>query len=188
MSREAIIIYCDACDITGSDSGGRDYFVYRFADASEVYAPQAMGWCGACTKIRVIEHLPALSKIEGSTAEHQRKILEIPKKRFWQSGRKARETERYHVDQLHVLALWHRLLTERMSAPRCLTCGSTDVAALDLYGKKLGNYDFPLTMQHPGCGGTFHAKRSSYRFNFSRFGKIVLNPEGSVIEKVEVPA
>jgi hypothetical protein len=98
------------------------YLNYKLADGSLLHVDQQAAWCPDCGRFVVAEFLPDLGELEKSLAELRAgDVKRLECLNF--VGRSAAE----EMEQLSRRVAWRRA---RISAPRCLECGSPESVPL----------------------------------------------------------
>lgn len=121
---------------------------YEFEDGVHLNIKRTFVWCAGCQGVQWGESIPDLEDLE-------KLLVDLPS------------------SDLERRIAWRR---ERVSGPRCLECGSTDICPLESSETKSGKLKWML-QQHPGCGGRITVLRVPV-LALDR-GWITYSPEGT---------
>lgn len=148
----AYVCVCDRCEgefhIQGVfSSDGADYWMYRLASGVRFPLLKAHGWCTECDTVCQHEVIPGAREISAQLESLDQARRDFSAGKAYPFGESraaiALEAERNQ-------GVW-RDWAQTRTAPRCLTCGSTEIAPstrLDAPADGLA-----LELFHPGCGG-----------------------------------
>src|SRR5690606_6177850 len=110
---------CDLCNKGWSIFRLQGLFTYCLPDGSYAWIDRDFRWCNGCEGFSAVERLPdeheLTLSLENAKNEHNKK----------------------HIRENEAAIEWRKL---RMSPPKCLYCGSSDILETD-------------PVKHPGCGG-----------------------------------
>ena len=180
MSLESLSIRCEACDFASSSMRIWGQYVYKTSPHSVIYVNRTAGWCYSCQNIAPIEDF--------TDYEDMKQELQV----YIEKRNKHEKTIRYSLFSYvskehrrirdHIWQLSDRLIfcDERVSPPKCLECGSTDVVPVKLpyYSD---NDKHPLDFTHPNCGGKLYIKNTLIRFTM-RFSERFYDAEGNRLD------
>lgn len=182
MSMSFISFHCDRCDYASSSMVMWGRYSYLW-NGQEVPLNRDLGWCSGCSAISVIEVFAAPQKIEEEKRRLTRLNIELAEeraaldqRRSWSSklvGLEPKPSRRVRSfeGQIHNLertieanARRAEIWAARSSPPRCLRCGSKDIALLpprpDIPEGQTG---IGFGFFHPGCRGEIRASHSGIR-------------------------
>src|SRR5690349_7122426 len=103
---------------------------YEVLDGSTVWIEQAFVWCDACREVRWGEKVPDLAELErklASTRARDPKLVDF----FLSLDSKYETLDEQiarRIAELESQIAWRR---RRVSPPRCLECGSTEIIPLE---------------------------------------------------------
>lgn len=133
--------HCDRCDTKFSYIFTHGW--YYDLNGQTMHIAVAPAWCFDCCRLRNAEKLPSIEECE-------RQIEDLSQQRTAKRSRLARPKA---LEEAMLRLQWRR---NRVSDPRCIWCGSTNLQFLD---KDPQSGLLPFT--HPDCGGTI-SHTSSY--------------------------
>ena len=167
MSMPFSIIQCDCCSKRWVTHDFWGIHTYRLPDGRDADVDRAFAWCNTCNDLMWMERLPRPEEVQGKLDEAARELEEYepPKERLLFGFIKQRVdpgsdfTEIYQKTLRNAEALrdWH---TIRKSSPKCLTCGSTDVQEVNLWGDQEKE-----VIRHSNCSGAFRVEQSEIRIS-----------------------
>lgn len=153
-------------------------------------------WCSDCKDITNGENLPTIKELEQSITEIEKELDEMNanlksleseynKRRFFKS-KKLEERIRYVeydilrkkeylTEELQVI----KWISQRISAPRCLSCGSTNIIQLE-YIEINENYFKLINIQH-NCGGSINKLCDPDLMLFYGLETLTVDSEGRLI-------
>jgi hypothetical protein len=158
---------CDACGYTARLR--HILRSYKCGDGlpDRVTIEQAPAWCAGCRAVVSAETIPGVDTI-------QRDI---------DSCTDADDESQEHLDRLRRRLAWRK---ERQAGPKCLECGSQDLAFVRIEepeDEELDQEEIIHPMEHPGCGGTL-AIVNWNGFSLNRLW-IFYTPDGDKIDTFE---
>ncbi len=129
------IIRCSRCSLEQPFERIHGYYYVHDDEPDEWPIDTQDGWCAACGTVATLERLPTLYEIETWIAD-----LEANGRDELDPVTGLMRTVALSIEKCRRRERW---IAGRRSPPRCLACGSTDVApAAEIDG-----------FLHPGCGG-----------------------------------
>jgi len=182
MSVAPNIIWCERCNFETTTAVIWGVFKYRFSDGSEIQVERSAGWCSACNSIQPVEKSTDRSKLLKKYEDLQKELARLQKS-FVRTLLKFDKREiadiKYECQEIEDQL---RLLDVRRGPQRCLTCGSTEIAVIDL--PSIGEEEIrKVDFCHPGCGGMLKIRKSHIRYSMN-FPKKVYDVEGNrILEK-----
>ena len=149
------IAKCDKC------SYGADFSdplrSYEMPDGTTISMRKTFVWCRVCREVRWGEELAELAEYERElVATTARDSIVLEELSFSVSRDKTLEqllTAR--TQDLQAQIAWRR---RRSSPPRCLECGSSEIATF-VYSETEAEDDMWTLKEHPGCGGSIRVLR-----------------------------
>ena len=174
MSMTYPVYGCTQCDLENAGCNAWGQMNYHTSDGP-VPVRAHPGWCAACARVQPVEMLPTearyqklameleIARIEEADLDQKSRLLDG---RAWRIERDL-SGER---DRL-------RTLRTRRMGPRCLICGSTEVAALpeEPVARYRETSNPPLIatgFRHPGCGGEITIRESDMRINLDPIARM----------------
>ena len=153
------LLKCDRCSfITTLYSWTESCGLYALPDGKQVRVPVRAEWCYQCKTLRATENLPEVACTKQRVQEADRVLRRCVARYFLlclrYGSRMASKGKALARDRLEQAQAMHRIVSNRKSPPRCLSCGSTDHEELRLFAFPEGRRT-TLPIQHPGCGGHF---------------------------------
>jgi hypothetical protein len=162
-----------------SPTTGRTFWVllsafleYRLGDGSKLDIDQQPAWCRRCREFRLAEQIPSIEELEQSIAELQ--MREGPLIEHWElvfCEEKTDENIEREIARYRKRISWRRC---RLSAPRCLSCGSTAVDPIPVNGEFF----------HPESGGRFVVSGGGWASAAPWVA--VFSPEGEMLPETEI--
>jgi hypothetical protein len=125
---------CDRCDGKFCYVGFSDW--YYNLDGRRLPVAVGPSWCLHCRTLRSAEALPTIEECE----------RELERLSQLRTARGTRAASPKAIEYALLTLEWRR---KRVSAPRCLRCGTTELRVLDTAPR-----DGLLPFEHPDCGGT----------------------------------
>jgi hypothetical protein len=167
-------------------------FEYLLPNGSVTYLGRDLGWCFDCKTFRAIENLgvtptpESLRHQEIKIEEIDQKARQIQKRPLWkklftnfEGEIKVLEREREVCSRrLEDLIKRQNLLSIRTSPERCLTCGSTNHIKFALPKESNGKSTEPISVTHPGCGGSLVVQYYAMSINMAFNSKRLYSVEG----------
>lgn len=138
MSLKVQLLECKTCKTT----------VYAFPMLQSAYIfptgelarlRWTFGWCGDCNRVQQVERLPSTETLDKEELDLQK--LECSK----EGG-----LDRYEQKDRERIGLYRRLLSVRLSANRCMTCGGTNIDPWVSDAQEQATHN-----PHGGCDGQF---------------------------------
>lgn len=172
MSIDSGMISCSGCDFEFSLHYRPVSCHYHLQNGEVVQLYSQIGWCYTCDGVRNLEMLPSMHDVHAQITslldEKSRmrpgvwdRIITGPK-----SQRRVEIDDEVRSLQAQVSAFEHRV-----SGPRCLDCGSTEISA------GLANHEH-------SCGGRFSVNSHPDGIRFSFREKVIhLNAEGLLLDQ-----
>jgi hypothetical protein len=149
---------CDGCSFEVRLYSCLDsYSLYELPDGGHVPIPIRAEWCFQCKTLRATENLPDIASTSQRVRRAKRALWRCAAGCFSLSSRRRQMLAEFKLsaqENLESAERFHRVVSNRKSPPRCLSCGSFD-------HKELPLSDFPrgkritLPIRHPGCDGNF---------------------------------
>jgi hypothetical protein len=136
-------IDCTSCDYRSE--GYRhfgQFYAYLLPDQTTLSLPFICAWCRGCNEVTHAEEMPTLAKIQAELESASR----LPD---------------WRLKELNILQKWR---PQRVSLPKCLTCGSADFEPITV---AFYNNPGPIECPHPGCNG---------KLRFRAVGRYTLGP------------
>lgn len=188
MSMPYSIIACDKCKKRWTSRVSWGLFCYRLPDKRQHWIDRNTNWCHDCRGFEPIEEIPSLESLQAAADAAQQDYEEaraaIPNTlgarlvpwRFGEQKDQRRRNKAALKEALQALG-WRQ---KRLSPPRCLTCGSTNVENLLHYSSE-PNQPEP-DRHHPGCGGLLSSQMSSSRVSMDTPSRYY-DSEGAFLEQ-----
>lgn len=138
MSLQVELLKCETCKAT----------VYAYPTLPSAYMLPTgelvrlrwtFGWCGGCDRVQQVEQLPSAETLDEEEAD----LHELARS-------KPDGLDRYEQKDLRRIGLYRRLLSTRLSANRCMTCGGTNIDPWVFDAQEQATYN-----PHGGCDGQF---------------------------------
>lgn len=181
MSVGTVILECDGCGASFSRGVLYGDFWYQMPNGDRYPLDRALGWCNFCALMVAVEDLSG-DRVQEDIERNEtwRRDAEHKLKRSLFSKLFGDEKDRIaRCDaELGVLRANLAFLKARLSPPRCLDCGSSDVIILPNppWPEEIGE-NIPAGWNHPLCGGPMIAKALPGRLHFS-YPERVFNEHG----------
>jgi hypothetical protein len=146
---------CDRCGVVQSVSTLtlRDYVL---ENSERIPCGAKLGWCDTCKSLVAMERIyplqvmvKVLTDLEDSDPNDE---MNIEAARLYHVTPEEHLAER--IDTVRKDVAWRR---NRKSPPRCLECGSIEVAPVEDEPERVAEFE------HPGCGGLFR-HQTTYHF------------------------
>ena len=151
-------LMCDRCSFEIRLHSCLDcYSLYELPDGGHVPIPIRVEWCYQCKSLCATENLPDIASTSQRVRQARHAVWRCVAGCFSLSRRKRQmgsEIKVFAQKNLDSAERFHRVVSNRKSAPRCLSCGSFDHKELPLSGFPSGKRTI-LPIQHPGCEGNF---------------------------------
>lgn len=192
MSIDSELIRCSGCDYETREVYRPIYLVYRDKEGREIPARRSRGWCYHCDTYQDKESIdPQPIKQNIQKLMPQRASLTIALQSLpggwlaWFKKHHKKKNLKYQRslidEELSELYALEKLLEQRESAGRCLTCHSEDTAEI-----RFDHTDGMARNFRHICGGYLYIvpeedDPSPIRYNFRR-STMVLDPEGKLLE------
>jgi hypothetical protein len=153
------LLKCDRCSFeTRLNSWVESFNLYELPDGGQIPVPVRVEWCYKCKTLCATENLPDIACTRQGVREAKRVLLRCVARYLLlylrYGGRMASNWMALARDQLKSTQALHRIVSNRKSPLRCLSCGSIDHKELPLSGFPEGKRS-TLPIQHPGCDGHF---------------------------------
>lgn len=169
MSMPFRIIRCDKCDFEAYSSCIWGEYSYVSPDGSRLNVNRTYGWCYSCQDIRPVEDLSDEEKVKNDTATDIQSIADIRRTNLLGKLLQLLGKDRWQISNLKKdinnnkrrLAFLH----ERKSAPKCLTCSSTEIKKISIPTPQGDNVETIEDLQHPNCGGNLLVQNSQWWIN-----------------------
>lgn len=149
---------CDHCSFDIRLRSYLDYNnLYELPDGGHVPIPIRAEWCYQCKTLCDTENLPDIASTSKKVREAKltlSRFLEGCSSLSPGSPEMVYATKLYTQEILEPPERLHRVVSNRKSPPRCLSCGSFDHRELPLSGYPDGKRT-TLPFKQPGCGGNF---------------------------------
>ena len=180
MSLESLSIRCEACDFASSSMRIWGQYLYKTSPHSVIYVNRTAGWCYSCQNISPIEDFTDYENVKQELQEYIEKRIAHEKTMMYRLFSYKSKDHLYINDRIVQLTDRLRLYENRVSPPKCLECGSTDVVPVKLpYYSDSDKH--PLNFIHPNCGGTLYIQNTMIRFTM-RFTKRFYDVEGNRLD------
>jgi hypothetical protein len=181
-------LMCDRCSFEIRLKSYLDcYCLYELPDGGHVPIPIRAEWCFQCKTLRPTENLPDIATTSQRVLEAKltlSRFLEGCSSLSPGSPEMVYATKLYTQEILEPPERLHRVVSNRKSPPRCLSCGSFDHKELPLTGYPAGKRT-TLKIQHPDCGGNFVIDdRCPIMADFFPGSKEYYTPEGIFLMSV----
>ena len=173
------VISCSLCDFSTNETILWGNYQYAMSNNAFLHISRIYGWCYACKDIRPVEAFPDKCKLEQEleTIDKESGSCTIS------TNVKSVETPTVIDGKMKEIQMHLQFLNVRKDPPRCLTCGSTDIAFIDAPYVQEGEMA-QLVFKHPDCGGTFTIRNSknnsSARFAM-RFPLLLYSVDGRLM-------
>lgn len=180
-------IWCDACNFKSTSLRILGDFVYEFgaSESDAVYVNSVAGWCGRCANIEAMEDLTGdwrqVQGLDRKVADQQRDSRSFLSRVFGLGRSRVDMPLADTRDDAENLRRFAVVLQERVSPPRCLRCGSPDVAPLLLPSPRESEV-YQLEIRHPECGGNLLMRSLRDRFALNLLRR-VYDTEGNFLRE-----
>ena len=156
---QSIVLVCDTCRLEVPVEESRRFIRVNRSGAGALVMLTSFGWCGRCWQVGPCESIPGLDELEVD--------MEIARQAEGDPG----AVNMLSVDEVIELVRWRK---GRVSPPRCLSCGSTNVTAASLSNQG------SLVVPHQGCSGRLVSQGVHYRDG--AMTDVLLDEEGNQVD------
>jgi hypothetical protein len=199
MSVPSTNIHCSQCGASGSTLDLNGHFFYQNADGLEVSVERKLGYCHQCATLAPLENLN-LADAEARAQECKdhlgTAIAELERETgrwvyilgLWERGVAEARSSLAHWENALACAEWHcKLCQQPDRTPKCLECGSSDVAPLSIPPLAQLRTEGPANLPCPaiGCTGTLTVAESRLRFRMRSKPPRYFDQEGYELDELE---
>lgn len=199
MSWPVTAYYCTKCDFRQTDVGTWGTTEYILSNGVRIPLHWVLGWCADCKGIVAVESLD-MSRREAELLKAECELAKrgpLRVRRWWQihrfllpvRWRRDLVHSTYFAAKLEDARAVLRLIIDRQTPPKCLTCGGNDIIS-PLFAdacKRDDRWQPSRTgFSHPGCGGDIWMSEDGMRIGLKPSIRRYA-PEGMPIGQEYVP-